>query len=289
MHRADYLLEGHPPHTSNEALIDRCRQGIESRRLQLGDLGGDGATPGACLLDRLVGVLEEQSDPTALAHCAAHPVAQYAPLGGAVTAAAQSMLGSSVAVGHVLKQSLVALGEAQRQQSLREIKRRFLWRYQETGNLRRTPEQWREVQRRSRGPPCDIAEIPLDSKALLDPRETLSALYVSRMRLQGHKYHMRDDPIRWAHFWRFLRLLHQHAPPARTDYVQPRHLWEVPLGKARGPDLRLPEADVCIDISWYRHLTQADQYARCAVMRSPPVTAPAGTLRGGGGLSAGRD
>ena len=70
---------------------------------------------------------------------------------------------------------------------------------------------------------------------------------------------------------RYLELLPQHAPPARIDYVQPRHLWEVQSGKARGPDLRLPEADICIDISWYRHLTEADQVTLCAVMHSPLV------------------
>ena len=148
----------------------------------------------------------------------------------------------------------MALGEAQRQQSLRDIKCRGLRRIQETRNLRHTPEQWREVQRRSRGPPQDISEIPMDSKALLNPRETLSALYASRMRLQGHSHRIRDDPIRWAHFKQYLALLPQHAPPARTDYVQPRHLWEVQSGKAWGPDLHLPEADVCIGISWYRPL-----------------------------------
>ena len=89
---------------------------------------------------------------------------------GRFTATGHSMLGNSVAVGHALKRSLVALGESQRQQSLREIKR---------PNLRRTPEQWREVQRRSRGPSRDTSEIPLDSKALSNPIETLSALYAS--------------------------------------------------------------------------------------------------------------
>ena len=91
------------------------------------------------------------------------------------------------------------------------------------------------------------------------------------MRLQGHSYRIRDDPVRWAHFKLYPELLPQHAPPARTDYVQPRHLWEAQSGKARGPDLRLPEADACIDISWYRHLTEADQVTLCAVMRSPQV------------------
>ena len=47
-------------------------------------------------------------------------------------------------------------------------------------------------------------------------------------------------------------------------------------GKARGPDLRLPEADVCIDIAWYRHLTEADQRTLCTVVRSPPVTRTVG-------------
>ena len=77
---------------------------------------------------------------------------------------------------------------------------------------------------RSRAPPRDITEIPLVSKALLNPRETLSALYASRMRLQGHCYRIREDPERWAHFQGYLELLPQHAPPARIDYFQPRHL-----------------------------------------------------------------
>ena len=187
------------------------------------------------------------------------------------TAAAQNMLGNSVAVGHALKRSLVALGEAQRQQSLRDIKRWALRCTQETGNLQHTPEQWREVQRRSQAPPRDISEIPLDKKVLPNPTETLSALYLSRMRLEGHNYRNRDDPEQWAHFKRYLELLPQHAPPAREAYVQPRHLWEVQSGKARSPNLRLPEADVCIDISWYRHVMEADQVALCAVMRSPLV------------------
>ena len=89
---------------------------------------------------------------------------------------AQSMLGTSVTAGHALKRSLVALGEAQCQQSLQGIKRQALRRSQETQNPKRTPEQWREVQRRSRGPPRDVLEVPLDSKALLNPRETLYAL-----------------------------------------------------------------------------------------------------------------
>ena len=204
------------------------------------------------------------------------PAQSMLPSVGRFTRMAQDVLGTSVTAGHALKRSLVALGEVQRQQSLREIKRRALRRSQDTGNLKRTPEQWREVQRRSRGPPRDVSEIPLDSKALLDPRETLSALYLSRQRLQGHRYRIRDDPDRWAHFQRYLGLLPRHAPLARGDYVQPRHLWEVQSGKARGPDLRLPEADVCIDITWYRHLPEADQRTLCAVVRSPPVSRTVG-------------
>ena len=43
-------------------------------------------------------------------------------------------------------------------------------------------------------------------------------------------------------------------------------------GKARGPDLRLPEADACIAITWYRHLPEAHHRTLCAVVRSPPVS-----------------
>ena len=63
----------------------------------------------------------------------------------------------------------MALGEAQRQQSLRGIKRRALRRVQETQNLKPTPEQWKEVKRRSWGHPRDISVIPFDSKALVTP------------------------------------------------------------------------------------------------------------------------
>ena len=111
------------------------------------------------------------------------PARSMLPSVGCFTATAQSILGNSVAVGHALRRSLVALGEAKRQQILREIERRALRRTQETRNLRCTPEHRREVQRLSRGPPRDISKIPLDSKALLNPRETLSALYANRMRL----------------------------------------------------------------------------------------------------------
>ena len=49
-------------------------------------------------------------------------------------------------------------------------------------------------------------------------------------------------------------------------------------GKARGPDLRLPEADVCIEynLTWYRHLMEADQVTLCAVVRSAPVSRTVG-------------
>ena len=128
------------------------------------------------------------------------PVRSTIPLVVRFTAVAQSMLGGSVSVGHALKRSLVALGEAQSEQGLKEIRRWSLRCSQETKDLRRTPEQWREVQRRSWGPPHDIAEIPLANKPLLDLKETLSALYMSRMRLQGHRHRIRDDPVRWALF-----------------------------------------------------------------------------------------
>ena len=84
------------------------------------------------------------------------PARSMLPSVGRFTLAAQDILDTSVTVGHALKRSLVALGKAQRQQSLRGIKRRALRCAQETRNLKRTPEQWKEVQRRSRGPPRDI-------------------------------------------------------------------------------------------------------------------------------------
>ena len=105
------------------------------------------------------------------------------------------------------------------------------------------------MQRRSRGTPRDISEIPLDSKALPNPSETLCACYLSRMRLQRRSYRIRDDPELWARFKRHLELLPQHTPPARAAYVEPRHLWEVQGGEICGLDLLFSEADVCMDIS----------------------------------------
>ena len=107
-----------------------------------------------------------------------------------------------MAVGHALKRGLVALREAQRQESLREIKRRTLRRTQEMMNLQPTSEQWREVQQCSWGRPGDISEIPLDSKAVVSPTETLSALYARRMRRQGHNYRIQDDSVQCAPFQR---------------------------------------------------------------------------------------
>ena len=52
-------------------LIYGCRQCVESRGLQLGDVGGDGDAPEVRLLDRLVGVLEEQGDPGQVRSCIA--------------------------------------------------------------------------------------------------------------------------------------------------------------------------------------------------------------------------
>ena len=181
-----------------------------------------------------------------------------------------------MSIGHALKRSLVALREAQHQQSLRKIRHWGLRRSQETKDLRRTLEQWRKVQRCSRELLCDVVEIPLANKelantVLLDPRETLFALYMGWMRHQGHRYRIQDNPVRWAHFQRYLDLRPEHAPPARNDHAQPRHLWEVQSCKARGLGLRLPKADVYIDITWYRHLTETDQHALCGGMRSPLV------------------
>ena len=78
VHRADYLLEGYPPHAPHEAgapkgpLVDGRRHGIEGRGLEFGDVGGDGYPPEVCLLDRLVRVFQEQGNPPPPAHRAAH-------------------------------------------------------------------------------------------------------------------------------------------------------------------------------------------------------------------------
>ena len=43
-----------------------------------------------------------------------------------------------------------------------------------------TLAKWQEAQRRSQGPPRDITEPPLDSKALLNLKENSRALYALR-------------------------------------------------------------------------------------------------------------
>ena len=40
----------------------------------------------------------------------------------------------------------------------------------------------------------------------------------------------------------------------------------VQAGKARGPNLALPEADVCIDITWFCQLGEDDQHTLCRVV-----------------------
>ena len=45
--------------------------------------------------------------------------------------------------------------------------------------------------------------------------------------------------------------------PRTPELTMSSHLWEVQSGKARGPDLRLREADVCIDITWYRPIVRS--------------------------------
>ena len=105
------------------------------------------------------------------------------------------------------------------------------------------------MQRRSRGALRDICEIPSENKATLNCRETWFALYASHMLLQGDGYRIRDDHERWAHFKLHVELVPQHSPPAREDYVLPCDRWKVQSGKACGPDLCPPKADVCIDIS----------------------------------------
>ena len=154
---------------------------------------------------------------------------------GRFTTVAPSMLGNSVAVGQA--DSRGGGGGS----TLVEPPG-----YQVPGplNVPGDPEPLAQPGVVARGPtgqprtPRDVAEIPLESKVLINPMETLSALYVSRMLLHGHRYRIGDDRIRWAHFQHYLQLLPQHTPPTRTNFVKPRHLWEVWLGKARRPDDR---------------------------------------------------
>ena len=68
--------------------------------------------------------------------------------------------------GHALKRSLVALGEAHRQQSVREVRRRCLRRSQETKDLQHTLEQWREnalqTEREETLPTLSADTLPTD-------------------------------------------------------------------------------------------------------------------------------
>ena len=47
----------------------------------------------------------------------------------------------------------------------------------------------------------------------------------------------------------------------------------------RGPDLRLPEVDVCMDITWSPYLTEGDRKTLCAVVHSTPVCRTVGRRR----------
>ena len=53
------------------------------------------------------------------------------------------------------------------------------------------------------------------------------------------------------------------------------------MGKARGSYLRLPEAGVCIDSTWYRHLKEGDQNTLCGVMRNPSCVTRWASAAGG--------
>ena len=187
--------------------------------------------------------------------------------------AARTRNGGAPQGPEALKRAPVALGEAQKRQCLRDLQARGMQRLggrDATRNLCRTPEQWREVQRCT-SPPKHINEVPVANMLLLNPREILASLRQSRECLQGHSYRIQDDPMRWRVFQTCLHLLPKAPPRALGEYVQPRHLYQVQAGKACGPDLALPEADVCIDITRYRHLSDADQRALCLVMRDPHV------------------
>ena len=101
------------------------------------------------------------------------PARSMLPSVGQFTAAAQSMLGNSVAVGHTLKRSLVALGEARRQQSLRDIKRRALRRTQETRNLRRIPGAVAGSATQQPGPPAGYHRNPIGQQGAPKPQGDL--------------------------------------------------------------------------------------------------------------------
>ena len=59
-----------------------------------------------------------------------------------------------------VKRALVAMAEAQKRQCLRDLGARGSMQAHTTRNLRRTPEQWREVPLRTRAPPKHISEVP---------------------------------------------------------------------------------------------------------------------------------
>ena len=161
------------------------------------------------------------------------PCAQYAPLGGTVHYSGPQHGGKLRGVGaRPQGEFLLALGEAQCQQIIPELKRRILKRSPENQHLRRTLGQWPEVDQRSRGPPRDIAEILLDNKALLDPKETPIYVYVTHIWFHGHRYCIGDDPVRWADFKNYLHLLREQGTPSRKDYIHPRDLCKVQSRKA---------------------------------------------------------
>ena len=58
--------------------------------------------------------------------------------------------------------------------------------------------------------------------------------------------------------------------PPPSAYFQPRHLTALQSGKVGGPNLSLPRADICMDITWYRLLAVGDQETLRHCDEKPP-------------------
>ena len=67
-------------------------------------------------------------------------------------------------------------------------------------------------------------------------------------------------------YQRYVQAMPKHEVQSLTNYIKPKHPWKVEEGKARGRDLTLDDTHVLIDITWYRHLSEADQVERCQAL-----------------------
>ena len=116
----------------------------------------------------------------------------------------------------------------------------------------------------------------LDGKVLINNQNILTRIQKARRELQGINYQISADAHRSAIYQQYVQAMPKHDMQPMGNYIKPAHLWSVPAGKARGRDLEDEGTHVLIDITWYRCLSDADQWDLCPALESPAVLRHAG-------------